>query len=147
MCAQAARLAYEAATDCSRPAGAGQPRLIREVPAANDSLTLCVHVVHDVPARRSGVVVLRPAAASDAPSLDDDGLTPREREVASLIATGRATKEIAAALCISTHTARHHTERVFTKLGVQTRAAVAAIVGQRTKMGRSSHLARATAVE
>jgi DNA-binding CsgD family transcriptional regulator len=75
------------------------------------------------------------------------GLTPREDEVAALIAIGRATKEIAAELSISTHTARHHTERVFAKLGVQSRAAVASIVGAGLRMGRSSHLMRLTGSE
>ena len=59
------------------------------------------------------------------------GLTPREQQVARLLATGRATKEIAAALGISFHTARHHTERIFQKLGVRGRVAVAAMVAGR----------------
>jgi DNA-binding CsgD family transcriptional regulator len=68
-------------------------------------------------------------------------LTARERQVADLIASGLATKEIAAALDISTHTARHHTERVFQKLGVQTRSAVAALLLSDGRVGHSSHLA------
>lgn len=49
-------------------------------------------------------------------------LTPRETEVADLLAQGRSNTAIAAALRISTHTARHHTQRVLTKLGVHSRA-------------------------
>ena len=52
------------------------------------------------------------------------GLSAREAEVAKLIATGASTKEIAAQLTISVHTARRHTERVFAKLGVQSRSQV-----------------------
>lgn len=52
------------------------------------------------------------------------GLSAREAEVAKLIATGASTKEIAAQLRISVHTARRHTERVFAKLGVQSRSQV-----------------------
>lgn len=57
-------------------------------------------------------------------------LTPREQVVARLIADGETNKRIAAALMISEHTARHHTERVFAKLRVRTRAAVAGILGR-----------------
>lgn len=55
-------------------------------------------------------------------------LTARELEIARLIAEGESTKRIAAALGISCHTARHHTERIFAKLTVRSRAAVASIV-------------------
>lgn len=57
-------------------------------------------------------------------------LTGRERSVARLIAFGESNKRIAAALEISEHTARHHTERVFAKLGVRTRSAVAAVIAR-----------------
>lgn len=135
--AQAICLARAAAAESVTVAVAGQPMLLREVASATRSMMLGVHLVHDGGARRTGVVVLRPLAqAGGSPTVD--GLTPREREVAALIAIGRPTKEIAAALSISTHTARHHTERVFAKLGVQTRAAVAAVLGQR-ETGHSSH--------
>ena len=50
------------------------------------------------------------------------GLTAREMEVATLIAKGRSNTAIAAALHISSHTARHHTQRVLAKLGVHSRA-------------------------
>ncbi|HEY9228664.1 MAG TPA: helix-turn-helix transcriptional regulator [Gemmatimonadaceae bacterium] len=52
------------------------------------------------------------------------GLSVRESEVAEEIGRGASTKEIAARLGISFHTARRHTERVFTKLGVQSRSQV-----------------------
>jgi DNA-binding NarL/FixJ family response regulator len=50
------------------------------------------------------------------------GLTAREMEVATLLSRGRSNTAIAAALHISTHTARHHTQRVLAKLGVHSRA-------------------------
>ncbi len=50
------------------------------------------------------------------------GLTPRELEVALLLARGRSNSAIAEALHISTHTARHHTQRILTKLRVHSRA-------------------------
>jgi DNA-binding CsgD family transcriptional regulator len=58
------------------------------------------------------------------------GLTRRERDVARLIALGLATKEVAQRLGISPHTARHHAERVFVKLGVNNRCGVAALLGR-----------------
>jgi DNA-binding CsgD family transcriptional regulator len=50
------------------------------------------------------------------------GLTERETEVAFLLAQGRSNVAIAKALDISTHTARHHTQRVLAKLKVHSRA-------------------------
>jgi DNA-binding CsgD family transcriptional regulator len=56
------------------------------------------------------------------------GLTPREIEVARLLASRRMTSEIAAALGISAHTARRHSERVLAKLGVHSRREVARLL-------------------
>jgi DNA-binding CsgD family transcriptional regulator len=50
------------------------------------------------------------------------GLTARETEVAMLLAQGRSNVVIAKTLGISTHTARHHTQRVLGKLKVHSRA-------------------------
>ena len=49
---------------------------------------------------------------------DRFGLTPRQAEVALLLATRRSNKEIAAALSVSVHTARHHVEAVLGALQV-----------------------------
>ena len=54
------------------------------------------------------------------------GLTSREAEVAQLLARRLSNAELAAALGVSAHTARHHTERVMQKLGVRKRSEVAA---------------------
>ena len=56
----------------------------------------------------------------------DYGLTPREREVAALLASGSSTIEIAGALGISVHTARRHAEHLLGKLGVHSRGAAVA---------------------
>lgn len=53
------------------------------------------------------------------------GLTRREVVVAQLLAKRRTNAEIAAALCISPHTALRHTERIREKLGVRSRLNVA----------------------
>jgi DNA-binding NarL/FixJ family response regulator len=47
-----------------------------------------------------------------------DPLTPREREVLQLIAEGKSTKEVAAALGVSTKTAETHRGRLMSKLGI-----------------------------
>jgi non-specific serine/threonine protein kinase len=53
-------------------------------------------------------------------------LTPRELQVARLIAEGRSNREIAAELVISQRTAGNHVEHILTKLGFTSRAQVAA---------------------
>ena len=56
------------------------------------------------------------------------GLSLRELEVALLLADGRSNVEIATAVKVSTHTARHHTQHVLGKLGVRSRSRAAALV-------------------
>jgi DNA-binding NarL/FixJ family response regulator len=49
------------------------------------------------------------------------GLTRREAEVAELLSQGRSNQAIARELEISEHTARHHTQRILSKLEVHSR--------------------------
>ena len=49
-------------------------------------------------------------------------LTPREREVLSLMAAGSTNREIAAKLHLSPHTVKEHTSAVYRKLDVRNRA-------------------------
>ena len=72
-------------------------------------------------------MLLAPVRSNGTPSDGADGwaahgFTPREIEVARLLAEGRRNTAIASALGISAHTARHHTQRVLAKLGVHSRA-------------------------
>lgn len=53
-------------------------------------------------------------------------LTRRQAEVAQLLAQRKTNTEIARALCISPHTARHHTEAVLSTLGINSRRDVRA---------------------
>ncbi len=76
------------------------------------------------------VLILASSGPSDTAPSFEGRLSLREREVAGLIARGASTKAIAAALGISPHTARRHTERVFEKCGVRCRAALAAMVSR-----------------
>ncbi|GIV60938.1 MAG: hypothetical protein KatS3mg043_2027 [Rhodothermaceae bacterium] len=52
------------------------------------------------------------------------GLTEREAEVALLLAEGLSNDALAGRLSISPHTARHHTEQIFAKLGLNSRSAL-----------------------
>jgi DNA-binding CsgD family transcriptional regulator len=54
------------------------------------------------------------------------GLSGREEEILGLIAEARSTAAIADTLFISPHTVRRHTESIFRKLGVHSRAGAAA---------------------
>jgi DNA-binding CsgD family transcriptional regulator len=53
------------------------------------------------------------------------GLTPREAEVALLLARGASNEEAGEALGISPHTVRTHAQRLFRKLGIHSRKALA----------------------
>jgi DNA-binding NarL/FixJ family response regulator len=57
-----------------------------------------------------------------------DALTHREREVADLVATGITNREIAARLTLSEKTIERHLSRIFAKLDIPSRAALAAAV-------------------
>lgn len=83
------------------------------------------------------VVLDRPAEATgDQASRDDTGLSKREWEVAALIGEGRSNKEIAAALVISTRTAEGHVHGILAKLGLVSRAQVAAWMTERRALAR-----------
>lgn len=56
------------------------------------------------------------------PSGEDDGLTPREQEVLTLIAEGLTSREIAQQLVISPKTVDRHRENIMSKLNLHTRA-------------------------
>jgi predicted ATPase/DNA-binding CsgD family transcriptional regulator len=60
-------------------------------------------------------------------------LTPRETEIARLVAQGLTNKEISASLVISQRTAEGHIEHILTKLGFTSRAQVAVWVGERER--------------
>jgi DNA-binding CsgD family transcriptional regulator len=90
--------------------------------------------VTDSPRLTGGfVVTLEPARTSDlAPLLMQAwGLSARERDVAALAIGGQPSRDIAAALFISSHTVRDHLKSVFAKTGVNSRRDLAAaLAGQ-----------------
>jgi ATP/maltotriose-dependent transcriptional regulator MalT len=56
-------------------------------------------------------------------------LSPREREVVQQVALGKTNREIAGVLFLSEKTVGSHLARIFDKLGVRSRAALAALIG------------------
>jgi DNA-binding CsgD family transcriptional regulator len=64
------------------------------------------------------------------PRAAEAGLSDREHEVGVLLVRGHANAEIAAELKVSEHTVKRHLERIYEKLGVNSRAqAIAALIG------------------
>jgi non-specific serine/threonine protein kinase len=71
----------------------------------------------------------RPPKKPSAPAVSEGvPLTPRELQVARLVAGGRSNKQVAADLVISQRTAEGHVEHILAKLGFTSRAQVAAWV-------------------
>jgi non-specific serine/threonine protein kinase len=96
----------EAACDAARAAGRA---------LSPDEATAYLRLEPASPTRRSGLGMGAPG-----------GLTPREYEVAVLVARGQSNREIAAALVIGERTVETHVTRVLQKLNLQRRAQVAA---------------------
>jgi predicted ATPase/DNA-binding NarL/FixJ family response regulator len=88
-----------------------------------------IHAGRTMPAQQAADLALA-VAVGTAPS-DPDGpqevpLTPRERQVAALVASGRTNRQIGRVLGISEKTAEVHLHHVMSKLDVRSRAEVAA---------------------
>jgi predicted ATPase/DNA-binding NarL/FixJ family response regulator len=118
----------------ARPSDAEQARnaavervLVRALgPSEADRL---IHAGRTMPAQRAADLAM--AVASGAAPGDSDRpqpvpLTPRERQVATLVATGRTNRQIGRVLGISEKTAEVHLHHVMSKLDVRSRAEVAA---------------------
>jgi len=58
------------------------------------------------------------------------GLTPREREVLTLVAAGYPNKEIARTCAVSEETVKHHLTRMFDKVGATNRLELAKVAAQ-----------------
>ena len=59
-------------------------------------------------------------------AVPDDPLSPRERQIAALVADGLSNRQIAAQLVISERTAQNHVQHILGKLGFANRAQIAA---------------------
>ena len=72
---------------------------------------------------RQQIDVARRDPAPRAKAARPGGLSRREVEVLRLVADGSTAGEIATQLFISTRTAEHHIQNIYTKIGVSSRAA------------------------
>ena len=138
-----ARAACAARDAAERRPGAGAPRgpdafsRVTAAPATQHLRTATAVYAATASLLPGGtaVVAVRRVAGGAPPAADPRalgalaaraGLTAREAEVAGLLARGADNAAVAAALGVSPHTARHHTEHALRKLGVRSRRAVAA---------------------
>lgn len=80
--------------------------------------------------RRHELLLLLEVKQSTA-SLERYQLTPRETEVLNWVAKGKTNRDIGDILGMSPRTVNKHLEHIFVKLGVETRAAAAALVAAR----------------
>ena len=80
-------------------------------------------------------VLSRKPAEEERPA-DGVALSPREREIARMIAKGYPNKVIARVLEISSWTVSTHLRRIFAKLGVSTRASMVAHLLEEGKLKR-----------
>lgn len=105
--------------------------------AAGEALLERSHADRHLVARRLGAVglrevmwLLRVRDAAGPSRLAMASLTPRETEVLSWIAKGKTNRDVAEILGMSPRTVNKHLEHVFEKLGVETRAAAAALASR-----------------
>jgi DNA-binding NarL/FixJ family response regulator len=83
------------------------------------------HAVIDPAVQRhvvDAIATLPPAQAGRSPRPLPAGLTPREAEVLSLIATGMSNREIAARLVLAEGTVKSHVNHLLAKIGARDRA-------------------------
>ena len=71
-----------------------------------------------------------PAPAGRAAAAGSAALSGREREIAELVAAGRMNKQIAAALALSEKTIEANLSRIYAKVGVRSRAELAAQIAR-----------------
>ena len=64
------------------------------------------------------LILDRPAESDESDRLNDNALTPREREVVQLVAEGKSNKEVASALDISVKTVETHRANIMRKLNL-----------------------------
>jgi len=94
----------------------------RAVPLARDADNLAKSLGMTAYADRTGTLVAQLDRLDEVPN----ALSPRESEVATLVAEGLTNRQIAERLYISERTAQNHVQHILTKLGFATRSQIAA---------------------
>lgn len=119
-------VAESVVSTCTPPTGFVR----RELPVGDGRVDVWASFASAGPVPTTVVVVVPPA--DDLPDKSElrrrFGLTPRESEVALLLAERRSNKEVAQALSIAHKTAWRHTARVLSKLGTNSRRDVARVI-------------------
>ena len=90
--------------------------------------------------RRRSLVARFLATPDDAPPRDPErlaALTPREREMVALVATGLSNQEIAERVFLSPFTVRAHVQRAMTKLEARDRAQLV-VIAYRTGLAHAA---------
>lgn len=82
---------------------------------------------------------VRPLSTRDALKKEAGGLTPREREVALMIARGRSNREMADELTVGERTIETHVSNILSKLGFSSRAQIAAWAVERGLSKEKEH--------
>lgn len=99
------------------------------VPTASGWVTLHASLPEGEPGGRVAIVVERAAGAhATALRLEAHGVTPREAEIATLIAQGLTNPQIAQRLVLSPYTVQDHVKKLFEKTGVASRQELVARV-------------------
>jgi predicted ATPase/DNA-binding NarL/FixJ family response regulator len=114
--------------DAEQARNAALQRVLAEALGPEDAERL-VHAGRTMPAKQAtdlAMAVASGAAPSDPERRQETSLTPRERQVAALVASGRTNRQIGRVLGISEKTAEVHLHHVMSKLDVRSRAQVAA---------------------
>ncbi|HVO53572.1 MAG TPA: helix-turn-helix transcriptional regulator [Solirubrobacterales bacterium] len=109
----------------AEPGGEGN---VVTVPSSAGWITL--HASRESASRGRIAIVIERASGSQSATLrlELQGVTPREREVATLLARGLANAEIAEALVLSPHTVQDHVKSLYEKVGVGSRQELVAHV-------------------
>jgi DNA-binding CsgD family transcriptional regulator len=124
----AALLAIAASIRAQPPAANGNAHSVA-VPTAAGWITLHASLPDGGAAGRVAIVFERAASrASTAVRLEAYGVTPREREIAGLLAGGLTNPEIATELVLSPYTVQDHIKSLFEKTGVSSRQELVARV-------------------
>lgn len=118
-------VAEAAVSTCAPPAGFVR----RELPVGEGRVDVWTGVTGAEPGTTVVVVVPPSTDLPDKAELCRRfGLTPRESEVALLLAARRSNKEVARTLSIAHKTAWRHTSRVLSKLGTNSRRDVGRVI-------------------
>jgi len=132
---------YTGARDLLRGDGSKVPIDFAARLAAVDGRRLAIYVM----LAKNGSWPAPTAARQSSPRSSTRPLTPREREVVTLIAMGRETAQIAQELHVSPETVRTHVRNAMTKLGAHTRAQLVAIALCTDKTIHLTHAGEQTA--